>query len=294
MAIREYEDENKKYYAISLAMRSSTNRDIRVQRYRTGILSLKEAQKIENELKEEARKEILKKENLGRYWGALVDEWELVLREGFGSARSLSKDSQHDYVHILRTYTKSWWKLPAEHITPADVRDSLFQMEQLGRSRARQKRLKTAIDAVFRWGMENRLIKNVFHSPSKGVPVFGSREEKRPKILTLNQIKLLLEKAKELKHAWYEVWAFGFLTGCRSGEMYALEWGDIDFTGRRLMVNKSYNKRTRSIGPTKSRCWREVPISSDLELLLKELKSKGGGSNHVCFAFVVFMMRIGW
>lgn len=281
MAIREYEDGNKRYYAISLAMRSTINRDIRVQRYRSGILSLKEAQRIENELKEEARKEISKKEVLGKNWGSIVDEWELALRQGFGSARSLSKDSQQDYVHILRAYTKSWWKLPAEQITAADVRDALYQMDQLGRSRARQKRLKTAIDAVFRWGTESRLIKNVFQSPTKGVPVFGNREEKRPKILTLNEIKLLLGQAKALNHPWYEVWAFGFLTGCRSGEMFALEWTDVDFNGRRIMINKSYNKKTRSIGPTKSRCWRELPISSDLGLLLKELKLKNDGNKFV-------------
>lgn len=281
MAIREYHKNEQKYFAVSLALRSPINRDIRVQKYRTGIFSLKEAQRIESELKEEARKEIIKKENQGRNWGSLVDEWELILREGIGSARSLSKESQHDYVHILRTYTVAWWKLPSEQITPADVRDVLFQMDQLGRSRARQKRLKTAIDAVFRWGMEHRIIKNVYHSPAKGVPVFGSREEKRPKILTLNEIKLLLTQAKAQKHPWYEVWAFGFLTGCRSGEMYALQWGDVDFVGRRIMVNKSYNKKARQIGPTKSRCWREIPISSDLELLLKELKLKSAGSEHV-------------
>ncbi len=46
-------------------------------------------------------------------------------------------------------------------------------------------------------------------------------------------------------------------------------------------INKSYNKKTRSIGPTKSRCWREIPISSDLELLLKELKLKSDGNKFV-------------
>lgn len=281
MAIRKYEENGQVYYAVSLALRSNTNRDIRIQKYRSQIFSLKEAQKIETELKEQIRKEISKKENLGYKWGTLIDEWEIILRQGLGCARALSKESQHDYVHIIRSYTVDWWKLPAEHITPADVKDALYKMEQLGRSRGRQKRLKTAIDAAFRWGIENRLVKNVFQSPAVGIPVFGSKEEKRPKILTLNQIKLLLTQAKAQNHPWYEVWVFGFLTGCRSGEMYALQWSDVDFVGRRIMINKSYSKKTRQIGPTKSRCWREIPISSDLELMLKELKLKSSDNKFV-------------
>lgn len=281
MAITKYEENGKVYYAISLAIRSPVNRDIRVQKRRSNILSLKEAETIQAELKEQARKEIGKKENLGYKWGVLIDQWELALRQGLGCARALSKESQQDYVHIIRTYTLEWWKRPADEITPADVKDALYKMAELGRSMGRQKRLKTAIDAAFRWGIENRLIKNVYRSPALGLSVFGNKEEKRPKILTLNQIRLLLTQAKQQSHDWYEVWAFAFLTGCRSGELYALEWGDVDLINKRIMINKSYSKKTRKIGPTKSRCWREIPISKELDLLLKELRLKCDGNNFV-------------
>jgi integrase len=30
------------------------------------------------------------------------------------------------------------------------------------------------------------------------------------------------------KHPWYPIWAFAVLTVMRSGELLALEWGDVD------------------------------------------------------------------
>jgi integrase len=281
MAIREYEENGRSYYAVKLSLRSHINRDIRVQKIRSGILSLKEAQDIQKELTELARREIIKKENQGCKWEDLIDRWEIALRQGLGSARSLSKESQHDYIHIIRSYTSHWMKLPVEQITPADVREVLLKMEELGRSRGRQKRLKTALHAAFTFAIDNRLTRAMVHPPTIGVQVFGSREEKRPKILTLNQIKHFLAQAKALNHPWYEVWAFALFTGCRSGELYALQWDDIDEVNNRITINKSYSKKTRLIGPTKSRCWREVPICPELATLLKHLKVKSEGGKFI-------------
>jgi integrase len=79
----------------------------------------------------------------------------------------------------------------------------------------------------------------------------------------------------------YPIWAMALLTGCRSGELYALEWSDIDFENKRLMIHKSFTKRYNSIGPTKGRYWREVPISGELDRLLRELKVSRGKERFV-------------
>ncbi len=69
---------------------------------------------------------------------------------------------------------------------------------------------------------------------------------------------------------WYSIWYMALMTGMRSGELYALLWSDIDWENKRIKVNKSFTKRTRKIGPTKSGDWREIPINSELEIMLKE------------------------
>ena len=63
------------------------------------------------------------------------------------------------------------------------------------------------------------------------------------------------------------------LTGMRNGELYALEWSDVDFENSMIRVSKSFNSRTNSIKSTKAGYWRNIPISTNLLLVLKELKA---------------------
>lgn len=103
-----------------------------------------------------------------------------------------------------------------------------------------------------------------------------NREEKFPEILTLTEIRKFLLEAKRQQHEWYPIWSMALLTGMRSGELYALEWDDVDFENNLLRVTKSYNKRTGEIKSTKAGYWRSVPISPELNKLLVELKSITG------------------
>jgi integrase len=54
-------------------------------------------------------------------------------------------------------------------------------------------------------------------------------EERKPEILTLTEIRKLLQTALQTNHEWYPVWAGALLTGMRSGELYAREWKEDDW-----------------------------------------------------------------
>ncbi len=66
----------------------------------------------------------------------------------------------------------------------------------------------------------------------------------------------------------------------RSGELYALEWSDVDFDAGRIVVSRSWRSKNGT-GPTKSAKNRIVPISSELHRFLHELKAKYQHCNHV-------------
>ena len=67
----------------------------------------------------------------------------------------------------------------------------------------------------------------------------------------------------------------------RSGELYALEWDQIDFDNKLLFVHRNWTNKS-GYGPTKGRNWRSVPIESEQVLgLLKELKQKRQGEKYV-------------
>ena len=107
------------------------------------------------------------------------------------------------------------------------------------------------------------------------------RKKKFPEILNLTEIRTFLYEAKARNHEWYPVWATALLTGMRSGELFALEWNDVDFENKLVRVKKSFNKRTNEIKSTKAGYWRNVPISNELNNLLVELKSLNGSTTWV-------------
>ncbi len=96
---------------------------------------------------------------------------------------------------------------------------------------------------------------------------FPREDEKVPEILSVDQIRLLLRSARQTNHPWYAVWATALLTGMRNGELYALKFSDVDFETGLITLSRSYNTRTRSFKSTKSGCWRQIPISPELEAL---------------------------
>jgi integrase len=80
----------------------------------------------------------------------------------------------------------------------------------------------------------------------------------------------LIEYAHGANHPWKRIWAVALLTGMRSGELYALTWKDVDFENKLINVNKSYNCRMRLTKSTKAGYWRQVPMSQDLERILRD------------------------
>ncbi len=123
---------------------------------------------------------------------------------------------------------------------------------------------------IFNWGIETQIIRGVNNSPVFGVKI-TLKEDKKPEILKLDEIRLLLREAREQQHPWYSVWAVALLTGMRSGELFALKWSDVDFEKGLITVQRSYNKRMKEFKSTKAGYWRTVPISSELDLLLRGL-----------------------
>ena len=99
-------------------------------------------------------------------------------------------------------------------------------------------------------------------------------------VLSEDQAKFLLAKAKELKWDWYYHYALALYTGMRNGELYALTWDKIDFDQRTILVNCSWNS-VDGLKCTKSGDDRRIEIAQPLIPILRELKCHWTGSDHV-------------
>lgn len=91
------------------------------------------------------------------------------------------------------------------------------------------------------------------------------------------------EKFTEIAKTTYtgEVFLLDLCTGLRIGELLGLQWGDIDFEGESLSVNRTLNvikpdkKWTKAFGTPKTESsYRNIPLLPDAIKMLKGVKEK--------------------
>jgi integrase len=294
MSILSYEENGQTYWKYYLNRRSKKNPRIRLQRMQRGFKSRKEAEKEERFQLVQITSEIARLESQGCSWESIIDRWS-QFNELYPSAR-IMKTTVWDYANLARKWTQSWLKRPASEITRGEGRLLLNQVADLGNTSAYQKKLKSVINLIYLWGIDERLIVGPHHSPVFGVDTTKKEQEKLPEILTHEQIKTLLREAKDRQHPWYPIWAVSVLTGCRNGEVFGLRHEDVELVSLEeasrqktlppheknfglIRLTRSWNKRLKKYGPLKARYWRNVPVSSELYMILMELKQQNFGSD---------------
>ena len=84
-------------------------------------------------------------------------------------------------------------------------------------------------------------------------------------ILEPKEVKLMLEKASEL---YRTAFLTAVLTGVRAGELWALQWGDLDWNGKRLFIRRSVWKGSFQT-PKSQKSVRKIDL---LDGLIPELR----------------------
>ena len=271
MAITSYEKNGKRLWKVYVNIRSKESPSLRAQRRLLDITSEREALAEEKKLLRTLTEQLAKLEGKGITWGAALGRWEMAMRSD--PANPYVETTIIDNLASLRKWTDTWLHRAASELNKADGREILLRLKESGRSKGYLKHVKSTINVIFTWGIENRIIRGVHESPVKGVSIDTRLEERVPEVLTIEEMKRLLRDAKSFGHHWYSVWAMALLTGMRSGELFALLWSDVDFENRRITVNKSYNGRRREVKSTKNGKWRTIPVSPELLELLVDLKA---------------------
>lgn len=273
MAIREYVKDGKKLYKVYVNERGKKLKRIRIQRIISGLDSINAARREEKKLLKEVTEAVAKLEGRGLTWSEIIYRWEISARGSLEFGR-LNVHSIADHVHRLERYTDLWALKVASDLTRADGRHVINLALSKGISPSLLRRIRSSINLVYTWGLEEGFIQHNSlsgKSPVHGL-VVGGKEDKVKPILTLDEVRKLLLEAKARKHPWYPIWAIAVSTGMRSGELQALEWGDIDEKNGIIRVSKSFNKRINGMKCPKNGTWRNVDINSQLKELLKELR----------------------
>ena len=272
MAITSYSKNGSHYFRVYVQVRGKNDFSLRMQKSRQGIATLQEARREEKKLLVAAVEEVAKIEGRGLSWSDIIHRWETKATLGQLGDKYVDKKVISVHVSRLHRYTKSWLSQRASDLTKGDGRQMLFRAKEDGAKESLLCQIKTSVNIVYKWAIEERLIMGAVSTPVEGLCV-SSKVEKVPKILTLEEVRLLLREAKDRDHEWYAIWAFAVLTGMRSGELMGLQWKDIDLQKKIITVSKSYKTSQKILKSTKAGYWRTVPVSSDLAEVILTIKS---------------------
>lgn len=279
MSITEYIENGENLWSVYVNVRSKTNARIRVQKRIKGLKSKGAALQEEKRVLRSLSEEISKQEHRGQTWLELVDAWELAERKN--PDRTTSDTTFIDNLSLLRRWTQCLYPLYGLEIGRGEIKQILREAETQGKSRSFQVNLKSAINGIYRWAIDEGILKGITKLPTEEVRLQKRSEEKLPEILTLEEVRKLISEARLHKHPWYSVWATALLTGMRSGELHALLWTDVDLENDRIVLSKSYNPRFKIVKCTKAGYWRNIPISKELKGLLLHLKAEAPERSHV-------------
>ena len=253
-------DEKTNSYAVTYHRRHPVSRASKSIR-RQGIKTKSEAEKVYRDLIIKMSNKF--NENLYPLWTEIVARF-LEYYANCGNAKNTVKN----YKQCIEANTFTIWsRKRINEFSTGEIRD--FIQEDLERfSEAHRKSMLKILRAVFRYAVEENII------PRDPCPKLKFKNnEKMKKMLTEDEIRILLSKAREENHEWFYVWALACYTGLRNGELYALKWDSVDFKKRIIYITYSWNK-INGLKETKSGDDRVVEIAPSLLPMLVELKDK--------------------
>ena len=235
---------------------------------RTNIKSQIAAKKIEREIILQLHD--TKNEDTLPTWEAQIEAY-LKHCERNGQA----KKSIYNADKCLKAATLPLWKgLLIDTITTEAIRD-LIQVKFGSKSESYKKALLKFIRLAFEVAVESGVIQR---NPAPKMKFKIGKKLKT--VLTVEQVKILLNKAKSFEWEWYPHVLIALYTGMRSGELYALTWDKIDFEVGLIKVNRAWNNKD-GFKPTKNNNDRVLDMAPELKLFLQQLKLKSDISEFV-------------
>jgi integrase len=202
---------------------------------------------------------IIKKE-ITPTWAMILDDYLVA-----SANRGLTKKTISDTEYCLRAHTiGAWGERFIDSITTQDVRE-LLQARVGHRKASHQKYVLKCMRSVFSYAVDAG---NLNRNPT---PMMKFKlGDKIKAVLTEEQAKFLIAKAREFDSEWAPHYEVALYTGMRNGELYALKRCNIDFSSNTILVNSSWNSKD-GFKSTKSGDDRRIDIPAPLLPVLQEL-----------------------
>lgn len=177
------------------------------------------------------------------------------------------------WLHVLPVFAN----LELGGITRGKIKDFLLDKINCGYAKSTVSHMKDVVSGVLNKALDDEVIPvNPVYSLGRNV-LKAKKQKKAIDPLSKEELKLLLDTVQVHFPEHYTLFLLLARTGMRIGEALALQWGDIDFVGRFISVERSL-VRGRITTPKNGED-RPVDMSLQLAKRLKahELESKKKG-----------------
>ncbi|HEX7676195.1 MAG TPA: site-specific integrase [Bdellovibrio sp.] len=260
-------DEKTGTWEVSYSKRHPTTRRPKTLR-RKLIKTKAEAQRVYNELVVKIEASFKGPSSDGSLlYKNLLELFFISLEE-----RDYTPKTVENYKLCLNAHTSKWATRPISSITTDEIRH-LIKGTLADRSPSQQKNVLKYLRGLFTYAVEKGVLGR------NPVPKLKFRTaDKIKSVLSEQQLRIFLEKAKEYDHEWYPIWATAVYTGMRNGELYALTWDNVDLDNRLIKVAMGWSHVDGFKDYTKNGMDRMVEIAPPLLHILKELKIKNDDS----------------
>lgn len=117
-------------------------------------------------------------------------------------------------------------------------------------------------------------------NPTSGVQP-PERGVDRSKVYPYPSEFLTVVSCNDVPLEWREIHTIAAYTFMRPGELWVLEWTDVDLDDERIDITKAWDFKNKRLKSTKTAETRSVPIEANLLPLLKRMHKRAGGKGLV-------------
>jgi len=181
-----------------------------------------------------------------------------------GYIKGMRRISTYDrYRVLLDKYVLPYiGNIPINQLKRGDVKKLLIGLHKQGLSKSTVSLVYSTLSGIMIHALDEELIQI---NPVSGIT--KQLKLDRDKKITINpmdpqEVSLFLDKCLEYYPKYYSFFLTAFRTGMRLGELLGLQWSDVDWNKKYILVKRSY--KTGILGLTKSGKERRVDMSKQL------------------------------
>jgi integrase len=149
---------------------------------------------------------------------------------------------------------------PLPQITVQDIEDMKSRMIENNMAADHIRKAVNLIAQIFKFAVSRYGYEEKIPTASVKLP---RKDDRRERFLTKKEAELLLEALKESREQVHDMALLSLYGGLRAGEIFDLEWQDVNFDNKRLFIKDRKNGRNALL-----------PMHDKIEEILRKRKSK--------------------